>query len=78
MPLWPVHFRYMTGLTGALLPGVNARLHGSWDGSGNYFDAWSVRDRQRAAHANSQPKPALLFIAADQNLYRAFINVVRR
>ena len=53
MPLWPVHFRYMTGLTGAILPGVNARLHGSWDGAGYYFDAWGVRDRQRAVADDS-------------------------
>lgn len=44
-----VRFTYATGLVGDVLPGVRARLHGSWDGAGRHSGQWSVIDMARDA-----------------------------
>jgi 1,4-alpha-glucan branching enzyme len=45
----PVRFTYVTGLVADVLPGVTARLHGSWDHAGHYGEPWSVVDMVRDA-----------------------------
>ncbi|MCL2724077.1 MAG: alpha-amylase family glycosyl hydrolase [Polyangiaceae bacterium] len=47
-----VLFIYATGLVGNVLPGVRARLHGSWNGAGRYSDRWSVVDMTRDTPSN--------------------------
>jgi len=42
-----IQFIYHTGIVGNVLPGVRARLHGSWDVAGRYSDQWSIRDMVR-------------------------------
>jgi len=49
----PVQFIYATGIVGAVLPGVSARLHGSWDAAGRYSEQWSSVDMVREAPATN-------------------------
>lgn len=59
----PVHFTYATGIVGDFLPGLHARLHGSWNVAGGYSDHWSVIDMPR------QPP------GGDSVVFRASVNL---
>jgi 1,4-alpha-glucan branching enzyme len=67
MAMQRVEFQFVTGLKRRIFR--NARLRGSWDGSGRYSDLWSESPMTEETGPDGCPifKTALLFDPAEQN-----------